>query len=186
MHKRYTKAGKKFAWSSTEREKPRSESICSQFSLEASADSPSTDAEQNFQQIQKIRNTVLEIRSTKGDGPVLVSDLELGLQRIIHRNKDESEGSPIRELQIIFLLNSNDLDCVAPSLKVKHEHLSCSVLSDSLQPHGLGLTRLLCPWDSLGKNTGVGCHSLLQGIFLTQGLNLDLLLYRWILYCLSQ
>ena len=31
--------------------------------------------------------------------------------------------------------------------------------------------RLLCPWDSLGKNTGVGCHALLQGIFLTQGSN---------------
>ena len=31
--------------------------------------------------------------------------------------------------------------------------------------------RLLCPWDSLGKNTGVGCHFLLQGIFLTQGWN---------------
>ena len=35
--------------------------------------------------------------------------------------------------------------------------------------------RLLCPWDSPGKNTGVGCHALLQGIFLTQGLNLHLL-----------
>ena len=35
--------------------------------------------------------------------------------------------------------------------------------------------RLLCPWDSLGKNTGVGCHVLLQGIFSTQGLNLCLL-----------
>ena len=32
-------------------------------------------------------------------------------------------------------------------------------------------TRLLCPWDSLGKNTGVGCLSLLQGIFPTQKLN---------------
>ena len=32
-------------------------------------------------------------------------------------------------------------------------------------------TRLLCPWDSPGKNTGVGCHFLLQGIFLTQGSN---------------
>ena len=30
-------------------------------------------------------------------------------------------------------------------------------------------TRLLCPWDSPGKNTGVGCHALPQGIFLTQG-----------------
>ena len=34
--------------------------------------------------------------------------------------------------------------------------------------------RLLCPWDSPGKNTGVGCHFLLQGIFLTQGSNLGL------------
>ena len=35
--------------------------------------------------------------------------------------------------------------------------------------------RLLCPWDSSGKNTGVDCHALLQGIFKTQGLNLSLL-----------
>ena len=33
---------------------------------------------------------------------------------------------------------------------------------------------LLCPWNSPGKNTGVGCHFLLQGIFLTQGSNLSL------------
>ena len=35
----------------------------------------------------------------------------------------------------------------------------------SLRPHGLEPTRLLCPWHSPGKNTGVGCHALLQGIF---------------------
>ena len=46
---------------------------------------------------------------------------------------------------------------------------------DSLRPNGLQLTSLLCPWDSAGKITGVGCHALLQGIFLTQGLNLCLL-----------
>ena len=34
---------------------------------------------------------------------------------------------------------------------------------------------VLCPWDSPGKNTAVGCHALLQGIFLTQGLNRSLL-----------
>ena len=34
--------------------------------------------------------------------------------------------------------------------------------SDSLRPHGLQPTRLLCPWDSPGKNPGVGCHFLLQ------------------------
>ena len=48
---------------------------------------------------------------------------------------------------------------------------SCSVFSDSLQPHGLYPTRPLCPWDFLGKNTGVGYHFLLQGIFPTQGSN---------------
>ena len=37
-----------------------------------------------------------------------------------------------------------------------------SVVSDFVQPHGLQPTRLLCPWDSPGKNTGVGCHFLLQ------------------------
>ena len=42
---------------------------------------------------------------------------------------------------------------------------------NTVQPHGLEPARLLCPWDSPGKNTGVGCHALLQGIFLTQGWN---------------
>ena len=51
----------------------------------------------------------------------------------------------------------------------------CSGVSNSSQTHGLELTRLLCPWDSPGKNTGAGCHFLLQGIFPTQGLNPRLL-----------
>ena len=51
---------------------------------------------------------------------------------------------------------------------------ACSVVSNSLQPHGLLPTRLLCPWNFPGENTGVGCHFLLQGIFLTQGSNLCL------------
>ena len=38
----------------------------------------------------------------------------------------------------------------------------CSVVSDSLWPHGLQPTRPLCPWDSPGKNTGVGCYFLLH------------------------
>ena len=64
-----------------------------------------------------------------------------------------------------------------------------SVMSDSLPPYGLQPTRLLCPWDSPGKNTEVGCHALLQGIFLTQELNpclLNLLHCRQIPYPLSQ
>ena len=58
-------------------------------------------------------------------------------------------------------------------------------MSDSLQPHGLWPTRLLCPWDSPGKSTGVGCHFLLWGIFPAQRSNprlLRLLHCRRILY----
>ena len=40
-----------------------------------------------------------------------------------------------------------------------------------LQPHRLQHTRLLCPWDFPGKNTGLDCHYPLQGIFQTQGAN---------------
>ena len=59
--------------------------------------------------------------------------------------------------------------------------LRCSVVSDSLRPHGLLPTRLLCPWDSPAKNTGMGCHFLLRGSsILTQGLNPSLLgLLHW-------
>ena len=60
--------------------------------------------------------------------------------------------------------------------------LSCSVMSDSLWPHGLQPARLFCPWNPSSKNTGVGHHILLQGILLTQGLNPPLLYCMHILY----
>ena len=60
------------------------------------------------------------------------------------------------------------------------ESESHSVLSDSLRPHGL-----YSPWNSPGQNTGVGSLFLLQGTFPTQGLNLDILHYRQILYQLN-
>ena len=63
--------------------------------------------------------------------------------------------------------------------------VSCSVMSDSLRPHGLSPTRLLCPWNSPGKNTRMDSHSLLQGIFPAQGSNLGLLHCRQILYHLN-
>ena len=56
---------------------------------------------------------------------------------------------------------------------------SRSVVSDSLWPHGLYPTKLLHPWDFPGKSTGVGCHFLLQRIFLTQGSNPGLLHYTY-------
>ena len=51
----------------------------------------------------------------------------------------------------------------------------CLTLCNLMEP-----ARLLCPWESLNKNTGVGCHALLQEIFLTQGSNFYLLhLLHW-------
>ena len=60
------------------------------------------------------------------------------------------------------------------------EGVSCSVISDSLRPHGLH-----SPWNSPGQNTSVGSYFLPQGIFPTQGLNPGLLHCRQILYQLS-
>ena len=60
------------------------------------------------------------------------------------------------------------------------ESESCSVVSDSLWPCGV-----YSFWNSPGKNTGVVSLSLLQGIFLTQGLNPGLLCCRWVPYQLS-
>ena len=60
----------------------------------------------------------------------------------------------------------------------------CTVLSSSVMSNSAALWtvghKLLCPWDFLGKNTGVGCHFLLLGIFPTRGLNPHLLhLLHW-------
>ena len=56
----------------------------------------------------------------------------------------------------------------------------CSPLSESLRLRGPEPARLLRPWDSPGKNAGVGHYPLLQGLFLTRGLNPSLLsLLRW-------
>ena len=67
-----------------------------------------------------------------------------------------------------------------------HIHICAGLLPKSLQlgltlqPYGLSPARLLCPWDSPDKNTTVGCHALLQGIFPIQGLNPYLLcLLHW-------
>ena len=56
---------------------------------------------------------------------------------------------------------------VAQSCLTLFDPMDCSLPGSSLQG-------ILPPWDLPSKSTGVGCHFLLQGIFLTQGLNLDL------------
>ena len=81
----------------------------------------------------------------------------------------------------IFTYNFSIILLLLPSLSFS----LCSVMSDSLWPSQLQSTRPLCPWASPGKNTRVGCHALLQGIFPTQGLSqclLRLLHCRQILY----
>ena len=69
---------------------------------------------------------------------------------------------------------------VVGSNATESESISCSVVSDSLQPNWL-----LCPWAIPGKNAAVGCPPLLQGIFLTQRLNLGILHCRWNLHHLN-
>ena len=82
----------------------------------------------------------------------------------------------------ISCINRNFL--ILNSLRIKYLFvcvLSGAVKSDSLQHYRLQPVRLLCPQNSQCKNTGVGSHSLLQGIFPTQGLSPGLLHCRWIL-----
>ena len=73
-----------------------------------------------------------------------------------------------------FIKKENDTQNLDPHEKRKsvwdsvERKWSRSVASDSLQPHGLEPAGLLHPWDFPGKNTGVGCHFLLQGFSLTQ------------------
>ena len=78
---------------------------------------------------------------------------------------------------LVFITTKNYiLEFILDLLILKEsESISCSVVSDSLRPHGLYSARLHCPWNSPGKKAGVSCHSLLQEIFLTQGSNPHLL-----------
>ena len=68
-----------------------------------------------------------------------------------------------------------------PSQVLRCAHVrACPVVSNFLWLHWLWPSRRLCPWNFPGKDTGVGCHFLLQGIFPTQGSNLcPLYLLHW-------
>ena len=107
------------------------------------------------------------------------------------RRKKPSPPTALTKRQHVFMTAGTDLirPCSAARsldhlISLFKPHHTCT-LSRAwlLATLGRQPTRLLCPWDSPGKNTGVGCHFLLQEIFLTQGLNLPLLHCRWILYC---
>ena len=84
-------------------------------------------------------------------------------------------GSPIPGI-----LQARILEQVAIFFSNAYMHAKSLQLCPTLRPYGQQPTRLLCPLDSLRKNTGEDCHFLLQEIFPTQGLNLPLL---WLLHC---
>ena len=84
----------------------------------------------------------------------LISLLSQGLSGVF-------SSTVVRKHQYYFILQT--MSVCSQSYLTLGDHMDCSP------------SRLLCPWNFPGKNTGVGCHFLLQGIFLTQGSNLHLL-----------
>ena len=83
------------------------------------------------------------------------------VEYLLHRPEPQGEADQNKETK-----------CAPSSVS---NHTKSLQSCPTLRPHGLQPTRLLGPWDFSGKNTGVGCHALLQGIFLTQGLKPGLL-----------
>ena len=77
---------------------------------------------------------------------------------------DPIDGSPPGS-PIPGILQARTLEWVSISFS-KNAHMRAKLLQlcPTLRPHGQQSTRLLCPWDSPGKNTGVGCHFRLQRI----------------------
>ena len=86
---------------------------------------------------------------------------------------EDSPGEGNNPLQYSCLKNSMDRGAwwaaVHGLQRIGHDRLS------DYRTHVLQPARLLCPWGFPDKNTGMGCHFLLQGIFPTQGLNMRLL-----------
>ena len=102
--------------------------------------------------------------SDPGSCHTVVSSLEFGLCEIL----------------CMFLKTGISASCSSLALSNMRPIHLCSVMSYSLRPYGLSLTGLLCLLGSPGKNTGMSCHFLLQGVFLTQGSNPCLLsLLHW-------
>ena len=83
---------------------------------------------------------------------------------------------------VVFFFNCFFLNCASDFMCVRLVAQSCQTLWDPIYCSPPGSSVHV---DSSGKNTGVGCHALLQGIFPTQGLNLSLPHCGQILYCLS-
>ena len=76
---------------------------------------------------------------------------------------------------------AGSLSLVPPGKSPQKIHCCCCccVMSDSVRPHRWQPTRLPHPWDSPGKNTGVGCHSLLQCVKVKSLSRVQLLVTPW-------
>ena len=111
--------------------------------------------------------------------PTFDSDLELSRSQQTPSSNNTREDSTHGHHQMV---NTESRLLILHQQSVQFIY---SVVSNSLQPHGLQPTMLLRPWDSPGKNTGVGCQFFLQGIFSIQELNPGLLYCRQILYQVS-
>ena len=99
-------------------------------------------------------------------------------------HKRENPSDPGEHLSVCrhFIRNKCQTSLSQPE---KSENVCVSVVSDLSDPMDCSLSGSSVHGDSPGKNTGVGCHTLLQGIFPIQGSNLGLLHYKQILYHLS-
>ena len=90
-------------------------------------------------------------------------------------NANDSQMPPSAALTSSLDSGWYPVPCLNSSLEYLLSLFSCRITSDFLWPHELWPARLLCPQDSPGENTGVGCYFLLQGNFPAQGSNPSLL-----------
>ena len=78
--------------------------------------------------------------------------------------REEKEYCPSEQCSRNHSSESQEIWNLSPILLLhESESVNCSVMSNSLWPHGVWPTRFLCPWNSPDKNTGVGCHLPLPG-----------------------
>ena len=90
----------------------------------------------------------------------------IGLWQVYHLFR-RSQCRYMKHKTLISLNNCSELFSFVANFSIVISNMRKKVESQSrvrLQPHGQQPTRLLCPWDSPGKNTGVGCHFLLQSL----------------------
>ena len=105
------------------------------------------------------------------DDTTLMAESEEELKSLLMKVKEESEKVGLK-----LNIQKSKIMAFGP---IRSDQISCSVVSDSLRPHGLWGHS---PWNSPGQNTGMGSLLLLQGIFPTQESNQGLLHCRQIPY----